>query len=408
MPVPKKILLCCEHFSPSVGGVQKTMHELGLRFIQMGHQVSVATSWHENRSANLIDGMQIHSFKIHGNSVSGMKGPIAEYQNFLIQGDFDVLLVMAAQQWTLDALLTIIEQIPYKKIHLPCGYSSFYLPSYKEYFQKMAQFLKGFDKLIYNATDYRDINFAKLQNAKNINIIPAGASEIEFTENPHLQVLKDLDISSEDFVFLSVGAPAFAKGHGDVIRAYLKANILYPSCLILNGNYDNTVQLTFQKLATHPKKFLKELALQILGRSSSSIRSLGNQNNDPQKKIIFTSLPRPKVISLFFESDLFLFASHIEYSPLVIFECLAAGLPFLATPVGNSAEIIDWSGGGLLVPATKSPQGRTQAKLDEFSQMISKVSKDSELLLQLSTQGRESWKINFTWKIIAENIAKLF
>ena len=53
------ILLCCEHFYPSVGGVQKMMHEIGVRFIKNGHKVTVATSWRKDRISNTINGIKI-------------------------------------------------------------------------------------------------------------------------------------------------------------------------------------------------------------------------------------------------------------------------------------------------------------------------------------------------------------
>src|SRR5258708_36837498 len=61
-------------------------------------------------------------------------------------------------------------------------------------------------------------------------------------------------------------------------------------------------------------------------------------------------LRRPDVIRAFLESDLFVFASKVEYSPLVLFEAAAAGTPFLTVPAGNAAEIVRWTGGGQLCP----------------------------------------------------------
>ncbi len=60
---------------------------------------------------------------------------------------------------------------------------------------------------------------------------------------------------------------------------------------------------------------------------------------DPLKTVLQTELPRSEVVELFFAADLFIFASKVEYSPLVLFEACAAGLPFVSVPVGNAAEI---------------------------------------------------------------------
>jgi hypothetical protein len=124
------------------------MYEIGLRFVMKGHTVSVATSWRADRTLDCVDGMQIHSFKATGNAASGMTGEIARYQDFLVQGQFDFLLVMAAQQWTFDAMLPVLDAIRYRKLHIPCGYSGFYLPKYREYFKGMETHLRKFDALI--------------------------------------------------------------------------------------------------------------------------------------------------------------------------------------------------------------------------------------------------------------------
>ena len=69
---------------------------------------------------------------------------------------------------------------PYKKLHIPCGYSGFYLKKYRKYYESMDGYLLKFDQLIYNSANYRDINFARDKKIAHINIIPAGASEFEF------------------------------------------------------------------------------------------------------------------------------------------------------------------------------------------------------------------------------------
>lgn len=401
------ILLCCEHFHPSVGGVQKMMHEIGRRFAMKGHEVSVATSWNARRTEDSVDGINIHSFKVHGNSVLGMSGEIEEYQNFLINSHFDFLLVMAAQQWTFDAMLPVLENIPCRKIHIPCGYSGFYLPKYRAYFLGMETHLRKFDHLIYNSTDYRDINFARERNIPNINVIPAGASELEFTDTDKGNVLEDIGIDGDDFIYLSVGAPSFNKGHKEILEAYLLLDTPFNSTLVLNGDYSSPVRLAPKHWLSNPRQSLKELAKRVLGKSTYNITRLARKNNDPGKNIIFTNLSRKDLVRLFFNADLFLFASHIEYSPLVIFECLAAGLPFLSIPVGNVDEIIEWSSGGVLASGKKDRAGFSIADPQIFAREMRDLSLDSEKRRQLSQKGRQAWLHKFTWEVIANQIEKL-
>lgn len=403
------ILLCCEHFFPSVGGVQKMMQELGRRFAMHGHRVTVATSWRADRNHHSVDGIEIVSFKITGNEASGMAGDIGKYQQFLLDGQFDFLLVMAAQQWTFDAMLPVLDRIKYKKLHIPCGYSGLFLRKYRAYFQKMGTHLKKFDQLIYNASDYRDINFAREHGVANINIIPAGASELEFMAPPRdaMQTRIELGIEPDDFLYLSVGAPAYNKGHKEILQAYLALDLPFKSALVLNGNYDDIPGISLGNAMASPRTTLKELAKRLLGRSPANIVRLEERNRDGHKKIIFANLDREKLISLFFGADLFLFASHVEYSPLVMFECLAAGLPFLSIPVGNVAEIAEWSGGGVICPGEISAEGFSSADPAAFSMHIRELSLDAEKRQSLATNGRQAWLQKFTWDTIAQQVERL-
>jgi len=307
---------------------------------------------------------------------------------------------MAAQQWTLDAMLPILDRIHYKKLHIPCGYSGLYLRRYKAYYSNMETCLRKFDHLIYNSTDYRDVNFARDRKIPNINVIPAGASELEFLNSDKNRIREQLGIGKDDFIYLSVGAPAFNKGHKEILQAYLLLDVPFVSTLVLNGNYET-------KSAATPGNAIKEMGRRILGRSPFNIMRLARRNKDPKKKIIFTNLKREELIPLFFNADLFLFASHVEYSPLVIFECLAAGLPFLSIPVGNVDEIINWSGGGVLCAGRQSKEGFSSVDPLAFSGEMQKLSLDQNKRNELSVNGRQAWLDNFTWKVIADRIEQL-
>lgn len=401
------ILLCCEHFHPSVGGVQKMMYEIGLRFVMKGHKVSVATSWRGDRKRDSVDGMQIHSFRVGGNSASGMTGEIDRYRDFLINGQFDFLVVMAAQQWTFDAMLAVLDRIRYRKFHIPCGYSGFYQRKYREYYKDMEVHLRKFDALIYNSTDYRDVNFARDRKLPNINIIPAGASELEFLNIDKGRTREQLGIDRNDFIYLSVGAPAFNKGHKEILQSYLMLDVPFASTLVLNGNYETGNQLSLRNLIQQPGPSLKEVGRRILGRSPFNVMRLARENRNPAKKIVFADLKREELIPLFFDADLFLFASHVEYSPLVIFECLAAGLPFLSIPVGNVDEIINWSNGGVLCPGRQSSEGFSSVDPAVFCREMHKLSLDAEKRKELSASGRQAWLDRFTWKEIANRIEQL-
>jgi glycosyltransferase involved in cell wall biosynthesis len=270
----------------------------------------------------------------------------------------------------------------------------------------MKKYLNKFDELIYNASDYRDINYAKSNNIKNINIIYPGASEYEFSKIRSISYRKDIGIKKGSFVFLTVGSPAFHKGHKEIIRSYLLSKLPFSSALVLNGNYSNT-ELSIKELLLNPKKILREVVLRIIGKSPYNIKQLAKKNNDKKKDVIFSDLSRDSLIQLYFDADLFLFASHIEYSPLVIFECLASGLPFISIPVGNTEEIVNISNGGIICEGKRTKDHRSYVDPKKLSYEISRLSRNKKLLVQLGANGRNAWEKHFTWEIVAENIENL-
>ena len=107
------------------------------------------------------------------------------------------------------------------------------------------------------------------------------------------------------------------------------------------------------------------------------------------------------LVQAYLAADLFVFASRIEYSPLVLFEAAAAGTPFLTVPVGNADEIVRWTGGGVLCEATKDDRGYTRVDPGTLADAMARCMKDRERLRRLGATARERWRNYFTWKIVA-------
>ena len=71
-----RILLCCELYSPSVGGVQQVIQQLAERLVVRGHEVTIATTKLPTRLFSELNGVTIREFKISGNLVRGMEGTV--------------------------------------------------------------------------------------------------------------------------------------------------------------------------------------------------------------------------------------------------------------------------------------------------------------------------------------------
>ena len=442
-----RILLGCEFYPPSVGGVQEVMRQLAERLVLRGHDVTVATTDLPERLSDTLNGVKIRGFKVSGNFARGINGEVAEYRRFVTSHDFDLILIKAAQQWTFDALWPDLPKLQAGKVFIPCGFSGLYEPAFAEYFDLLPQVLRQFDHLIFYASDYRDIDFARRHGIHNYSIIPNGASETEFSADHDVSFRQRHGIGPDELLFLTVGRLSRAKGHLDVAEAFLAADFAGQSAtLILNGNdggagtpksavdvlsekareyirvvcdiyrleglpsaIAHCVHGVLNKLGVRMGRYATAKAPRVitfreeLSRVIDRIHAQGSG-----KRVLLTDLPRPELVQAYMNADLFVFASHVEYSPLVLFESAAAGTPFLSAPVGNAEEIASWTGAGVICPGRKDEKGYTRVDPTVFGDCWARLVKDKAHLQQLGATGKRKWTENYTWRKIAGEYEQLF
>jgi len=219
-------------------------------------------------------------------------------------------------------------------------------------------------------------------------MIPNGASEDEFLVNNNIDIRKKFNISKDDFLILHVGSHTGFKGHSEAIKIFNKAKIKNIVFLIIGnsikGGCENSCR--FKELASNLKHRL--------------LRS--------NKKIIISSLPRNETVAAYKQADLFLFPSNIECSPIVLFECMAAKTPFLATDVGNASEIIGWSNSGKLLPTIKNNNGYCVAKINESAKLLEELYSNEEERQNMTEIAFKVWRERFTWGKIAVEYENLY
>jgi len=382
-----KILHTVESYYPAIGGMQEVVKQLSERLVKLGHHVTVATSKHTERNFHQLNGVEIKEFSVKGNSVLGFEGNPATYKDYLLQSDFDVMTFFAAQQWACDIALPILDKLKSKKVFVPTGFSGFYNPVYKEYFEKMKTWMKKFDMNIFLSDNYRDINFAKENGVTKTILIPNGAALDEFLTENKIDIRKNFKIGKNDFLILHVGSYTTHKGHNEAVEIFLRSKIKNATLLMIGNRYED-----FQK------QYYRKPLLGLL-KCSKLFSS---------KKIIFTYIPRDETVAAYLAADLFLFPSFIECSPIVLFEAMASQTPFLVTDVGNSSEIVRWSNGGLVLPTVIDEQGMSHAKISESVEMLNDLCKQREKLKHLADAGFEAWQKNYTWEIISKKYESLY
>lgn len=380
-----KILHAVEQYHPSVGGMQEVVKQLSERLAAAGHEVTVVTTSLTERKTDKINGVKIVSFNVRGNMVQGMQGDIEAYRTWLENSSFDIVAFFAAQQWTFDAAIPLLNSIKAKKVFIPTGFSGLYRKEYADYFLQMPRWMMSMDASVFLSDNYRDIDFARIHAIKSIHIIPNGADESEF-EMPSIGMREKLNIADDEFLILHVGSFTGMKGHKEALQIFLRAG-LKKSVLVFSGKQLEVFRKYLWRMLS-PIDWIRYFRL--------------------RKKIIQMESIRSETVSLFKEADVFLFPSNVECSPLVIFESCAAGTPFLSSDCGNVKEIIEWTNGGLLLPTRIDESGYSHVDIDHSAMMLNELVSDRERLEELGKQGYRNWKEKFTWSALTKKYEDLY
>lgn len=383
-----KILHTVEFYYPSTGGMQEVARQLSERLVNQGHDVSVATTKLPERKENELNGVKIVEFDISGNAVMGFAGEAGNYQEFLLESEFDVITNFAAQQWATDLMLPLLDRISAVKIFVPEGFSGLFVDAYSEYFKKMPRWMEQYDMNVFHSDVYRDIGFARNHGVQKRILIPNGSGSDEFSAPGVDHIRKKLGIPEETVLILHVGSHSGMKGHSETLRIFNRANITDAS-LVIVGNKPRGgcfYRCQFAKL----------------------LNSVNPPARKRRKSISMFALKRDEVVALYHEADLFLFPSNIECSPLVLFECMASKTPFLTTDVGNAAEIIEWSRGGRLLPTIISPDGRSIADLPGSVALLEEMVRNTSGREEMGNSGFKAWSDRFSWEVITNQYEQLY
>jgi glycosyltransferase involved in cell wall biosynthesis len=356
--------------------------------------------------------VRVIGFDVSGNRVRGFGfGDVEKYRKFLTESNFEIVVNFAAQQWATDLALPLLKKIKAKKVFVPTGFSNLYENSYKGYFEELKKQIFDYDACVFLSDDYRDILFARELGYIKNHLIPNGASEAEFGGPVHGGIREKLKISKDTKIILNVGSHTGAKGHKEAIQIFHDADVKDAALVIVGnnigpgcGDHCRRAAIAFPFIGPvqfgHGKKgFYSSLFYGLkMGRFL--------RNFFRKKKIIVKSLSRSDTVDLFKEADVFLFPSKIECSPIVLFESMAAGTPFLATDVGNSKEIVKWSESGFILPTVYD--GSSRAKIAESARLLEQLLQDGELRKSLSQKGREAWLREFTWEKIVQKYEQTY
>ncbi|MEI6226502.1 MAG: glycosyltransferase, partial [Deltaproteobacteria bacterium] len=363
-----RILHTVEFYAPHVGGAEAVVQRVSEELVRRGHQVTVATSALAARDFRELNGVAIEGFEVKGRSAHGISGDVDRYRRFLLDHECDVAMNYAAQQWATDVALEVLGQTWARRANVlaPCGYSALHddltlrWRRFRSYFERtLPAALPLYDAVVYHSPSLRDCAFGSHLGLRNGEIIRNGADEGEFAVAPPASFRRRHDITTP-LMGLCVANFLPDKGYDRIIDTVRRLGRSDFTMVCIGGSSDLLPALK-RKAAGLPIRFLADL-------------------------------PRPDTVAAFFEADLFLFASRLEASPLVILEAGAAGIPFVSTDVGNVRE---FSGGVVAAP-------------DRLGHQVNALLDDPQRRRALGEAGRREWQGSLTWTHVVDRWESLY
>jgi glycosyltransferase involved in cell wall biosynthesis len=224
----------------------------------------------------------------------------------------------------------------------------------------LERILPLFKAVIYHSRVYQDYAFAERKGLLgNAVVIPNGADPEAFQPRDEQEPL------NRPIQLLTVGSHVRSKGHRDFIDA---CRLLKLGGTIVSGRPAKfTEALRGCYLACLVSSQLKHVCLSEGGQSGVVNRAMT-------------------------DSDIFFLPSTVECSPLVIFEAMASGIPWVAYPVGNLEEV----SGGIVV-----------ANMAEAVDAIGELAADHYRREQLGQEGRQAILDWHSWSDILPRYGKL-
>ena len=86
---------------------------------------------------------------------------------------------------------------------------------------------------------------------------------------------------------------------------------------------------------------------------------------------------------------------------------MGAGLPFLASDCGNSAEIADWTQAGEIVESKQTKEGFTKVNIHKATSRLRALIENDKKRHALAANALKNRK-NFVWPTIVDEYEKVF
>lgn len=131
----------------------------------------------------------------------------------------------------------------------------------------------------------------------------------------------------------------------------------------------------------------------------SYLRSIVEKNGLQEVVYLLDKVPNASLPSYYSMATVFVLPTYYEAFGKVIIEAMACGLPVITTKRGGNEEAVSDGVSGLLV---------NYGSVKELAEAITKILSNDKLARQMGEMGRERVQKDFTWKIVANRLNRIY
>ncbi len=363
----KRILLACQFFWPSVGGVETVVANLGRELVKQGYQVDVATVAMPNRSRSEYQGMHIISLDA-ARKIGPRKIPYLcwELHQLLNSGVYGSCVLFAnPHNWLITSLL-IGDIAPQTNLFIQLLVNN---EGFEEW-RNDQLFCDRLAMILHKITGALSLTQAGIEAEfmRRVGITPIFLPNATTPILPSIDFRETYDIDKETFLVLHVANIWKVKNHLGLLDSF---TTIPPNWkLVLIG-------LPYDKDGPQEMEYSLKVMKALQYRSDI---------------LYIPGLPHEDVAAAMKTANVVVLASHAEISPMAIVEAMSYGIPWLATPeCGDVAE----KAGGIVAP------------LDLFPAILTLLEQQPELALALGKVGFAHWQASFNWDVVREGWIEL-
>jgi len=370
-----KILITTPSFPPHNSGLGNAVYQQVKMLISNKNEVVVATAGNKrNIRFDSFLNVRIEEFNVTGadSLINPLQGNVDSYKKFLLESDFDLIIMNAWQTWSTDICFKYLNEISGKKVlYSHCVSTNLFFSErplksllryllWRPYFFKIKFILKKLDALICLASEGADSRFDDVRMARKLEI---PLYIIPNTVSDNISCIDPLPIESRNQI-ISVGSYNWQKGHDFVLRAYalsVAKNVI-------------PLKIFGQKFSPYTIK-LKEEAVK-LGIEDDFLS-------------FYEGVEGIDLLKEYGKSLAFIYGSRTECQPLVILDAMASGTPYISRSTG----CIDSLPGGIVVKNEETA-----------ARSLDKIIESKEAWKIFHTEGLKAARTNYKYETVCERL----